>query len=357
MIKCVFLGNWVMSKAVGLQRYTLQVLKVLDRMMAQGRLEADIRLLIPENADWNSPFEKIQVIRAGKIRNKLEKHLWPQLVFPAYVRRNRAVGIDMTNTVPVWGCDICSIPDCIPEMFPHFFSNGWFARLQRIKNRWIMVKPNTRVITLTHDSMKQVERFYGNRDHRLSIVSCGWEHMKEMTEDESIFAAFPQLCSKPYFFSLGSKSPHKNFAWIFQAAKRHPQYLFVITGTDLFSKTDGTEQMEKPDNIIFTGYISDSEIKALMQRCRALIQPSLCEGFGLPPIEALSLGKPIIVSNVSSLPEIYQESAYYIDPYAQACDLDELMSQPVGDAGAVLEHYTWEHAAEQLLKVLSQWGR
>ena len=354
MMKCVFLGNWVMGRAVGLQRYTLQVLKALDRMIAQGQLEADIRLLIPGNAEWASPFEKIQVVKAGHIRNKVEKHLWPQLVFPYYVRKNRAIGIDMTNTVPVWGCDICSIPDCIPEAFPQFFPNGWFMRLQRIKNQWAMLRAHTKVITLTNDSLRQAERFYGNRDNRLSIVGCGWEHMDEIKEDDAIFEAFPQLEQKPYFFSLGSKYPHKDFAWVFRAAQKHPQYQFVITGTDLFSKTDGTEQMEKPENILFTGYISDGEIKALMKRCRALIQPSLCEGFGLPPIEALSLGRPVIVSNVSSLPEIYQQSAHYIDPYADGCDLDELLGQPVGAAAPVLQKYTWHNAAMQLLDVIAQ---
>jgi len=354
MIKCVFLGDWVMGQSVGLQRYTLQILKELDRKIAAGTLQADIRFLIPGNAEWESPFKKIRVVKAASITNKITKHLWPQLVFPAYVRLNRAVGIDLTNAGPLWGCDICSLPDCIPEEFPQFFRDSWFMKFQRMKNRSMMRRKGTQVVTLTNASRAQIEKFYGNPDDRISIVSCGWEHMDEICADPSIFDTLPSLEENRYFFSLGSKYRHKNFAWIFRAAKRNPQYQFVITGTDLFSREDGTEKMENPGNILFTGYISDGQVKALMQRCRALIQPSFCEGFGIPPLEVLSIGKPIIVSDTSSLPEIYGNSAYYIDPYGEACDLDALLNRSVGSAQPVLEQYTWKHAADQLLSVIEK---
>ena len=84
-----------------------------------------------------------------------------------------------------------------------------------------------------------------------------------------------------------------------------PQYFFVVTGA-----------------------LSDEEIKALMRHCKASIQPSFYEGFGIPPMEAMSVGADCIVSNASSLPEVYKNSVWYIDPHDyDSIDLDKIMAQ------------------------------
>ena len=105
---------------------------------------------------------------------------------------------------------------------------------------------------------------------------------------------------------------HINYAWVIKAAIKNPQYYFVVTGTDAYSSEIENLKEKNPDNLIYTGYISDGEIKALYQKCKALIQPSLYEGFGIPPLEALCVGGKAIVSNVSSLPEIYGDDSCII---------------------------------------------
>ena len=92
--------------------------------------------------------------------------------------------------------------------------------------------------------------------------------------------------------ALGSKYKHKNLTWILNAAKKNPEYNFVLTGNDSFSNESEELNREKVDNVIFTGFVSDGEMKALMLNCEALIQPSFYEGFGIPPIEALSFYPP-----------------------------------------------------------------
>ena len=346
MRKCVFLGDWVGEKAVGVQRYALQILLELDRRMRDGSLKMDAEMLVPENLQWDAPFERICVKRIGSERNKLEKYVWQHWTFPHYVRKTRGIGVDLTNALPVWGCDICAIHDCIADAFPeNFVDHRLFCRLQLIKERRAMRIAGRKIVTLTNDSRKEIEKYYRDLDHRLSIVTCGWEHMNEIEVNESIFAKYPQIVPDKYFFSLGSRYKHKNFQWIVKCAKKNSAYLFVITGTDAFSSVDKDVQENKPQNVIFTGYITDGEIKALMQHCRALIQPSFYEGFGLPPLEALSQGADIVVSNASCLPEIYGTSAYYIDPHSDGCDLDELMDGSVHGADEVLRKYSWKRAA------------
>lgn len=358
MKRCIFLGDWVDEKKVGVQRYAQQLLFELDRRLDEGSLDMEIELAIPNESQWANPFSQIHVKRVGCEKGKLGKYIWQHLYFPYYVRKNHGIGIDLTGTFPVWGCDICAIHDCIAEAFPeNFAGHKLFLHMQNAKKRRAMRAKGRKIVTLTNDSLKEIEKYHPNTDRRVSIVTCGWEHMNAIEADESIFQRFPQIEQGKFFFSLGSRYRHKNFQWIIKCAKRNPQYTFIITGTDIFSSADNGIQENKPQNVIFTGYITDGEIKALMQRCRALIQPSFYEGFGLPPLEALSQGADIVVSNASCLPEIYGTSAYYIDPHSDGCDLDELMDGSVHGADEVLRKYSWKRAADQLLDVIRGFER
>lgn len=354
MRKCVFAGDWVLEKMVGVQRYTYQVLKALDNLIITGEIDLEVELLVPCNSDWINPFEKIKVVNRGKITSKIEKHLWQQLVFPHYVIKNKAIGVDMAAAMPIWGCHIVAIHDCIHEAFPeNFVDHPKHQKIYLTKVKRIVKNKKCHIITLTNDSKNEIKKYYNVSDERISLVSCGWEHMKSIELDEGIFEAIPEIKDKDYFFSLGSKYRHKNFQWVLATARKNPKYYFVITGTDSFSNNSDDLLMKKPDNVIYTGYISDGEIKALMQKCKALIQPSLYEGFGLPPLEAMSQGSPIIISKASCLPEIYKNSAYYINPNTDGCELDNLMSTTIDNAEVILEEYTWENAAKSFIKVLS----
>lgn len=174
--------------------------------------------------------------------------------------------------------------------------------------------------------------------------------MTDIVPDYSIFNKLK--IENEYFFALGSKYRHKNLQWILRAARLNPQYSFVLTGSDAFSnELSNLEQMRLP-NVLYTGFVSDGEMKALMLRCKALIQPSLYEGFGIPPLEALSLGKQVIVSKASCLPEIYGNSAHYIDPNGAGCDLSVLLNEPIAEPTIVLNKHSWKESAIKIFDLL-----
>lgn len=349
----IFCGDWVMEQMVGIHRYTYQILKELDNWLEEGKIDIPIKLVVPSNASWVPSFNKISVAKVGKIENKVEKHIWQQIVFPLYVLRNKGTGIDLTAALPILGCKVYAIHDCIQEAYPENFSeHKMFLKITLIKRKIITGLKKCRIVTLTEDSKGEIIKFYPKVKRKVSIVSCGWEHMLDIGVDDNIFKKIDVMPDEKYFFSLGSKYKHKNFKWVIEVAKRYPQYKFVITGTGIYSNNETELKKAVPVNVIFTGYISNEEIKSLMMHCKALIQPSLYEGFGLPPLEALSVGTPIIVSNKSCLPEIYKGAAHYIDPYDYEVDLDKLMDEPVDDPEMILNEYTWAKAASQLLDTL-----
>ena len=111
---------------------------------------------------------------------------------------------------------------------------------------------------------------------------------------------------------------------------------------------------EVPDNLKFLGYVSDEEAKTLMRDCKAFLFPTFYEGFGIPPLEALSTGAKVVVSDASCIREIFENSVYYIDPYNSDIDLKKLLDTPVESSEKILNKFSWRKSAEELGMMLCE---
>ena len=108
-------------------------------------------------------------------------------------------------------------------------------------------------------------------------------------------------------------------------------------------------------NLFYLGYVSDDEAKLLMKECKAFIFPSIYEGFGIPPLEALAMGSQVICSNAVCLPEIFKDSVHYIDPYKHDINLNTLLSEKTEPAEKVLSLYSWEKTAEKTFEIICKY--
>ena len=140
-----------------------------------------------------------------------------------------------------------------------------------------------------------------------------------------------QIGDSPYFLCVGSNSPHKNFGVVLEALARlkHMNFEVIIAGGD-FTRVFQAQSHALPENVRRVGYLEDAELRALYQRAAGFIFPSFYEGFGLPPLEAMTCGCPVLCSNASSLPEVGGEAVLYFDP-ADAGQLARLMEQLAAD--------------------------
>ena len=120
----------------------------------------------------------------------------------------------------------------------------------------------------------------------------------------------------------------------------------TIRDLSLFS--DETD-LDKASNIRTVGYISDEDMKGLMRHAQAFLFPSIYEGFGIPPLEALSVGTKAVVGRASCLPEIYGDTVYYIDPWDASVDLPALLAKKVVPPAQVLTKYSWAKTANKIL--------
>ena len=151
---------------------------------------------------------------------------------------------------------------------------------------------------------------------------------------------------------VGSLKPHKNLTLILEALKKHPHFHLVLVG-----KMKGWEEIEHKyeslkGRLHFLGSVSDTQLTWLYTHAEALIFPSLYEGFGLPPLEAMRLGCPVLASNAASIPEVCGDAALYFDPQDPETLLAQIEQFPSLKKELVLagvqrsSAYTWEIIAK-----------
>lgn len=199
-----------------------------------------------------------------------------------------------------------------------------------------------------------IKKYLKKNENQITTIYMGWEHIEKIEEDMSIFDKWPQLKQGQYYYSLGSLAPHKNFQWIMEVAKRNPDKIFAIAGGKDLSVWKDNVEFNDLRNVLFLGYVSDEESKALMKYCKAFLHPSKYEGFGIPPLEALACGAQIIISNATCLPEIYEDCAHYFDPDDYEVNLEKLLQEPVGNPQKILDKCSWDKSTKILFELLKK---
>jgi glycosyltransferase involved in cell wall biosynthesis len=245
--------------------------------------------------------------------------------------------------------------DIYCEFFPEDFVNIG-DKIIRAYNRWqyrLITKRAKKIITVSFFTQNQITVNFGVNAEKISVIYSSWEHLKSIRSDYSVFNDFSIQKGK-YFFSLGSLSKRKNIRWILEYAAKHPESIFAVSGTSLATVKVNELDNGLPPNVTLLGYLDDSKVKALMENCKAFILPSYYEGFGLTPLEALSCGAQIIIATAASLPEIYGNTAHYIDPYNTDIDLDALLCEPIEKPDVILAKYSYDTSAQMMYNLIQE---
>mgnify|MGYP004464990933 FL=1 len=334
-------GQFTARRVTGQERFAFEILTELDKICQEGQYV----LVVPKNA-FNIPLLKnIPVLKYGKAKGSL----WEQTFFAWYmITHPRCISLNLLTIMPVLRPGIICIHDMSYRIHPEYcktiymkVSRYWHLFQEELARRFSPL-----VFTVSEYSKVQMMKYLKLPSDKIVVLGNGWEHFKTVVADESLESRKSEIFEKPYFFSLGSLAPNKNIHWILEVAKRHPQYNFFIGGNANL-RAYGTDYKEEDfKNVKFLGYISDGEVKYLMAHCKAFIFPSFFEGFGIPPLEAMSVGAKCIIARTSCLPEIFSDAAYWIDPYDTDVDLDELLSKKVASSKPILEKYTFERFAK-----------
>jgi glycosyltransferase involved in cell wall biosynthesis len=193
-----------------------------------------------------------------------------------------------------------TVHDLQHELYPQFFS-----RAERAYRRFVYgqtVTASRIVIAISEHGRQTLLQRYGIDPERVVVIPLGIDHERLRPGD---------VRREPFLLYPANPWPHKNHARLYEAfalvRRERPELRLVLTGT-------GHDTAALPDGVETRGRVSDADLVALYRTAAALVFPSLYEGFGLPPLEAMACGCPVATSNATSLPEVCGDAAAYFDP-------------------------------------------
>ncbi len=225
------------------------------------------------------------------------------------------------------------------------------------------VRKAKRIITISEYSKQDISSFYKIAPAKIDNVSCGINSNFEPLDPDTIQSVRNKWCNgKPYFFFVGSMHPRKNINRLIEAYNLFRQnsgadIKLLLAGSILWSKSDIKETYNSSpfkEDIIFTGRLSDADLQQALGAAFALSFVPVFEGFGLPIVEAMQSGVPVICSNVTSMPEAGGDAVLYVDPYnvpdiAAAMEKlwgdDELRQQLIAKGNIQKEYFSWDKTA------------
>jgi glycosyltransferase involved in cell wall biosynthesis len=226
---------------------------------------------------------------------------------------------------------------------------------------WYVPRTSKKVITPTEFVKKDVVSYAKIKAKKVVVT---YEAADEITAP---IQPIKDLQSKPFIFYVGRPQPHKNLSRLLEAfaivKKTHPDLLLVLAGRkdsvyDSYVKEAG--KLGISDSVIFTGYVTEGQLKWLYRGCKAYVFPSLSEGFGLPGLEAMMHRAPVVSSDATCLPEVYGDAAWYCNPldiHDIARSIDEILTNTelrnklIRRGRQRAKEFSWLRMAEQTLEV------
>jgi len=249
-----------------------------------------------------------------------------------------------------------------PERCPWLRRQYWYAMTRRT------VELADAILTDSEASRRDIERFFPETRGRVYVVpNAAHRRFRRLTVSREQ-THLPRLgIDFPYILFVGTLEPGKNVERVIRAfdaiAERFPQHHLVVAGDrgwlydPIFA---AAEQARASSRIHLLGHQPDDVVVELMNFCDVFVFPSLYEGFGLPPLEAMACGAPVITSNVSSLPEVVGDAALLVNPL-EVEEIAEAIARLLSDGGlrqelrekglAQSQRFSWKNAARETLRV------
>ena len=279
--------------------------------------EQDCSLIREIGANFRAVKEKAGAYSVGE-----------QFAVPLDLRRERADLFHAPHYVlpPLTPCrSVVTIHDCIHLRFPQYLPNR-IAYAYARASLWTATHRAARVITVSEASKRDILSYFNIPESRVEVIynAIDERFWRQPPADEMDRVRERYQLNAPFVLYTGNIKPHKNLERLIEAFNmlrqapylKHVQLLIIGDEISKYATLRRTVHRYKlHKHVRFFGFVSDQTLAALYRLADVFVFPSLYEGFGLPPLEAMASGTPVITSNVSSLPEVVGDAALMIDPY------------------------------------------
>jgi len=311
--------------------------------------------------------EELFVVRPRRPLRGTEGHAWEQLYLPIASRGRLLWSPNNTGPLGV-SRQVCTIHDIIPIDRPEWFSprfSAWYNwRLPKLVHRV------QHLIAVSEFTKQRLVERLGVAPSKVTVVWNGVDAQFTPRSSDEIehMRRVLGISSRQYLLSVGSLEPRKNLRALLTAWRRIAPELprdidLVVVGAKGASQVFSDAKLgEIPPRVCLTGYVAQEQLPALYSGAMALVYPSLYEGFGLPPLEAMACGTPVVTSGTTSLPEVVGDSAVLVDPLSpdsiaegiQRIVLDAPLRDQLRENGLLRARgITWDRAVTETRKIFS----
>lgn len=345
-------GRFLTQKPTGVHRFAFEMCNKLHE------LEVDFYVAVPKeiNPDYKFNFKTVACGSMGS-------HLWEQISLPRYLKQQgNPLLVSFSGCGPLnYSNQIITIHDVSHERHPEWFSKNYCRFYGYMMPR--IGKKAHAIITVSEFSKREIEETLQIAAEKIHVINCSIPsyHKVDNISNE------PTEDAESYIVSVSSMDPRKNFIRLVEAFNNIEDKSIKLYIIGMQFKAFNTPDMQKliRENVILTGYLDDESLQKMYKNALFSVYPSLYEGFGIPPLESMSYGCPVIVSDIPALREINEDAALYADPLniadmSSKMDLlirDIQLRKTLSEKGRLqVQKYSWDKSAQQVLELVKRYS-
>lgn len=348
-------GRFLTQPVTGVQRYSLELIRHMDQLLTVSpRPDIKFICLAPPEERVHPGWKNIEIRNVGLNRG----NLWEQ--FDLAICASGDLLFSPANIGP-WHYrnQVVTFHDAsifaIPNAYTPLFRAKYIFAFKQLSRRARAIFTDSRF------SQRELAHYLNLPPERFVVISPGSDHLNDIIPDPSILSR-KGLKKNSYLLVVGTHSIHKNLEVVIRTlALLNSKIKISVVGRDQQTIFLQKRSNGPPPEVISLGYVTDGALKALYQNALALVFPSIYEGFGLPVLEAMQLGCPVICSNMASLPDVAGNAALYFDPQDANGLIDVLgaflsnpqLAKDLGQKGYENSaRFLWSAAARQIFDYL-----
>ncbi len=373
MLKILVDATGITNKLGGVGRYSYQLLQAFSRIDSANNYWVLLQNGLSENHPvWQLASDKIHLIPT-KLPAIGPKR---QIQFARYYSKMDVEVFHCLNSFsPLFHRypAVITIHDIKYLKYP-----TWLSGISRIKSWYLKLstimgaRKAKRIIAVSKSTKRDLIEFVGVNENKIDVIYEAAEPFNDSIVEKRLPDDF--AFTKPYLFFLGEKRPHKNIEGLIRAfalfKSKYDRWntKLVITGREYSNYRNylaKTQELSLENDIFYTGLVPDDQLALLYFNAEIFIFPSFYEGFGLPILEAMQHGTPVITSNTSSMPEIAGNAALIIDPYNEEEIADAILrimksstfANKLREKGYErVKQFSWEKTAQATLDVYKKFA-